>query len=276
MSEDILSEMLETTSLDSNKSKRGRYSVVGQSISEKEDQTQYYDSSSSLLSKVKSVAELIRNAKHLVVFTGAGISTSANIPDYRGPQGIWTLRDKGIEPTSIPDFQLTQPTLGHLILTKMCEMELIKFLVSTNIDNLHIRAGFPEDKISELHGNTFIEKCDTCGHVYKRSYDVTLEQSGSIINSIKDDNTKVQEHWTGKYCEEEGCNGKLLDTIVRFNEFIPQEVLEVAGRNSWNSDVSLVLGTSMRVSPANKLPIYSVKKNNGKLIICNMQITPCI
>jgi len=209
---------------------------------------------------VKELAVLIKNAKHVVVYTGAGVSTSAKIPDYRGPQGVWTLRDQGLKPTSGVTLDQAAPTLTHVALLEMHKRGLVKFLVSTNVDGLHRRSGVPQNAIAELHGNCFKESCSKCHKESLRTYDCTSHGTR-------------KDHLTGRKCEEVGCDGNLIDSIVNFGENLPESELNPAIDHSKKSDLALVLGTSMRVAPACHLP-GNCFKNKGKLVICNLQNTP--
>jgi len=137
------------------------------------------------------------------------------------------------------------------------------------VDSLHLKSGFPPNKLVELHGNAFMERCDTCGTEYTRDFDVTSKKV-----YFPDEQSTSSSHWTGRMCEKAGCVGKLMDSIVNFGEFIPQKQFEPASREAWSCDFALVLGTSLRVGPSNKLPLYSCKKNGGKLVIVNLQLTP--
>lgn len=116
------------------------------------------------------LATWIRQVKHFVAFTGAGISTSAGIPDFRGPQGVWTLRARGEFPKSRQSTLSAVPTTGHMALVGLEQAGLLKFLISQNTDGLHRRSGFPPEKLAELHGNSNLEQCRTCKREYLRDF----------------------------------------------------------------------------------------------------------
>ncbi|KAJ4835093.1 ditrans,polycis-polyprenyl diphosphate synthase [Turnera subulata] len=103
-------------------------------------------------------------SKHLVVFTGAGISTSCGIPDFRGPKGIWTLQREGkpLPEASLP-FHRAMPSITHMTLVELERAGIVKFIISQNVDGLHLRSGIPREKLAELHGNSFMEACPSCG-----------------------------------------------------------------------------------------------------------------
>lgn len=94
-------------------------------------------------SKVDEFVELIREAKHVVVHTGAGISTSSGIPDFRGPKGVWTLEERGLIPKFDVSFDTAKPTLTHMALVKLAQEGLIHYVISQNVDGLHLKSGFP-------------------------------------------------------------------------------------------------------------------------------------
>lgn len=232
--------------------------IVSTTKMTEEELKEYYDTTEELEIKVKQLADMIRNCKNLVVFTGAGVSTSAKIPDYRGPNGVWTLQDKGLSPHFEVTMEQALPTPSHMALLTMFKKEIMKFLVSTNVDGLHRRSGIPEDAMAELHGNCYKEVCSNshCGMEYLRTFDAASHQ----VN-----------HITGRKCEK--CGSPLVDNIIHFGEDLPINELKKTIQACSQSDMALVLGTSMRVSPANQFPL-EIAKQGGKMIIVNLQKTP--
>jgi len=100
------------------------------------------EASDDLGLKAKQLADLIRQSKHFIVFTGAGISTSAGIPDFRGPEGAWTLQAQGRQRTTAAVSTLQAiPTATHMALVELQNQGLMKYLVSQNCDGLHRRSG---------------------------------------------------------------------------------------------------------------------------------------
>lgn len=93
---------------------------------------------------------------------GAGISTAAGIPDFRGPNGVWTLEEKGEKPKMNVSFDLAAPTFTHMALSALIESGYVKYVVSQNIDGLHLRSGLKRASMSELHGNMFVAQCSFC------------------------------------------------------------------------------------------------------------------
>ncbi|THF96943.1 hypothetical protein TEA_027756 [Camellia sinensis var. sinensis] len=140
--------------------------------------------------QIKKLALMIQKSKHLVVFTGAGISTSCGIPDFRGPKGVWTLQreGKGVHEASL-SFHRAMPSMTHMALV---ELEKASFL------NLHLRSGIPREKLAELHGNSFKEICSKCGVEYLRDFEV------KTIGLKK----------TSRSCSDVKCGAKLKDIVL--------------------------------------------------------------
>ncbi|KAL6055358.1 ditrans,polycis-polyprenyl diphosphate synthase [Balamuthia mandrillaris] len=227
-----------------------------------EEQKEFRDTEEDVKKKAAMLSEWIVQSRCAVVYTGAGISTAADVPDYRGGQGIWTLRDKGYEPLVDIDLASKQPTASHRLITLLHQQGYVKYLISTNTDNLHRRSGFPPAALAELHGNCFIERCDNCSKTFVRP---------QRVSQVRGD------HLTGNYCEEKSCCSKrfpLRDTVVGFGENLPIRALADAEKWSEEADLTIVLGSSMRVRPSCEMPAKCVRTGAGKMVIVNLQKTP--
>jgi len=210
--------------------------------------------------KVEELATLISSSMHFVVYTGAGISTSSGITDFRGPNGVWTMQEKGEKPIQGIPFEDASPTLTHMALVALHEAGLLKFIVSQNVDGLHLKSGFPQSSLSELHGNIFKEICSVCKKEYIREKEIVT----------------IGFQKTGNTCDV--CGGALTDWILDWNDELPKEEMDRADVNSKKADLALCLGTSLQIKPACNLPIKATRKNGkverGKLVIVNLQATP--
>jgi len=198
----------------------------------------------------------------MIVYTGAGISTSAAIPDYRSKTGVWTMKEKGIEVKAEIELDQAYPTLAHNAIVELITKGYCKLVVSTNVDGLHLRSGIPKENLCELHGNCYLEYCNTCSERYLRYY--------STIKGLQDGSRAG--HFTGRNCEKEKCNGKLMDTIVHFGEALPLDHYQRACELGLKMDLAIVVGSSMRVSPSCNMPRQAVT-NGGKLVVINLQKT---
>ena len=127
------------------------------------------------------------------------------------------------------------------------------------MDGLHRKSGIPAANISELHGNTNLEVCEDCGREYLRDHRVRVA-------------AKCKEHRTGRKCESPGCPGFLKDTIINFGEKLNANLVELGQENCLNADLCLAMGSSLRVYPANGMPVATTN-NGGQLVIINLQKT---
>lgn len=241
-------------------------------IEREDEKTEFFDTEVELEKKIDVLASWLKESKHCIIFTGAGISTSTGIPDFRsgvntvlktGP-GVWELRAKGLprKPTAsfLPDMLRAIPSTAHMAIVKMHEVGLVKFTVSQNVDGLHLRSGIPGHELAELHGNTNLEKCTTCEAKYLRDFNVRTAKW-------------VHDHRTGRFCDDPKCHGQLVDSIINFGESLPSFELEESYRQAEKSDLIIVLGSSLRVNPAADIPAVAVR-HKQKLVICNLQKTP--
>jgi len=231
------------------------------------------DPENEVREKVKELANWIRKSKHCVIFTGAGISTSASIPDFRGPNGVWTLKAKGLHAESIKLEQAT-PTTCHMailgLLNHFKETDRTLYVISQNIDGLHLRSGISRKSVAELHGNSFKEICWNCSKEYLHTFDTAV---GSGIGG-KDCDICLKRvpkfcHCTPRKCS---CGSYLKDSIIHFGENLPVDALNSATKHASNADLCIVLGSSLSVSPANDMPMKT-KQNKGKVCIVNLQTT---
>jgi len=229
--------------------------------SDEEFMQERFDNEHELAEKVVRLAELVRSARHTIAFTGAGISTSAGIPDFRGPDGVWTRAAQGRAGPQGINTLTAHPTATHMALVALQKQGRLKYLVSQNCDGLHRRSGFPTAALSELHGNSNVEECEDCGQDYYRDFKCRRVAKG-------------RDHSTGRRCIREDCGGRLLEWTIDFGQDLPVRPLERAMIQGASADLCIALGSSLTVTPAADIPASVAARSDASLVIVNLQKTP--
>jgi len=226
------------------------------------------------LDDLDGVAAALRDARAIVVLTGAGISTESGIPDFRGPQGIWT-KDPAAEKRAtlqhyVADPEVrrrawqdrlhggmfsAEPNSGHVALAELERRAALHTLVTQNVDGLHQAAGSSPDIVIEIHGTVHGAKCLGCG--WRGPMEETLD--------------RVRAGETDPPCLV--CGGMLKSATISFGENLVPEDLERAQRAAAGCDVFLAAGTSLAVYPAAALPELALRAG-ATLVVANAEPTP--
>ncbi len=186
------------------------------------------------------------DSQYLVVFTGAGISTESGLPDFRGPDGVWTRQDKGLSPKQMnKPWHSVEPNAGHLSLVELQKLGKLQFLISQNVDNLHLKSGIEPSRLAELHGNMTKLRCKQCERTFDNNTDLSA-------------------------CH---CGGNFISSVVDFGQSLPQKDVELSFEHSLKSDLFIVAGSSLVVTPAADMPKEALRVDS-KLVIINQGETP--
>ena len=244
--------------------------MASTAIHKEEEKTEYFDSPEVLDQKCAKLAQLIKDSKHFVGYTGAGISTGCGIADYRsgyntcmptGPGG-WEKaalkKEYKKKAVQVPMTGAT-PSDTHMAFVELQNRGHLKYMVSQNVDGLHRLSGIHAHNLSDVHGNMNVERCEKC----------KFEQvkDGSVKNR------ELKNHYTGRTCPQAGCNGKMRDTIINFGENCDENVFDLAQQSHFAADLCLAMGSSMRLGHVTPMPI-GVAQRGGNLVIINLQKTP--
>ncbi len=218
-----------------------------------------------------ALAEMVAAAETVVVFTGAGISTESGIPDFRGPNGLW----KKITPIYYDEFvssetarledwkrrfrfrdqiAAVEPNVAHLAIGRLARSGKVSAVITQNIDGLHARAGVPDDRLIEIHGNATYATCLDCGE--RRELDeaeATITASGRAPRCA--------------------CGGLVKAAVISFGQAMPVREMERAEAAIQEADLFLAVGSSLTVQPAASLPLIA-KYQGARLVIVNGEETP--
>jgi NAD-dependent deacetylase len=217
------------------------------------------------------LARMIDQARRVVVFTGAGISTESGIPDFRSPGGVWSR----MKPIYFQEFVSdaakrreawrrtftgaagwtgASPNAGHFAVARLVAAGKVIAVITQNVDNLHQDSGVPEEKLIELHGNASYAACLDCSERHE-------------LADLKDSFLKAGEI---PYCRS--CGGLVKSATISFGQAMPAEPMARAQRASLGCDLFVVLGSSLVVYPAAGFPLIA-KRSGAQLAIVNREAT---
>jgi mono-ADP-ribosyltransferase sirtuin 6 len=208
----------------------------------------------------EKLAAMIMKARHLVGFTGAGISTESGLADFRGPDGVWTRQDKGLPPPRSRRIEDVRPNRAHIIVADLIDQGFMKFLISQNVDGLHIMSGVPVEKIAELHGNHYLMVCDHCNKK------MTCQEAGWDRRRFGPGYRRYEAVSGQPGCPN--CEGRLYSSIVNFGDPLPERDFNESMEHAEKADLMLIIGSSLVVTPAADLPLIT-KRKGGSLVIIN-------
>jgi NAD-dependent protein deacetylase/lipoamidase len=223
----------------------------------------------SLDADIRAVGALVRGANRIAVLTGAGISTESGIPDFRGPQGVWTKNPAAEKLSTLqhymndPDVRRrawqqrlqheawkAQPNAGHAALVDLERSGKLVALLTQNIDGLHQKAGSNPALVVEIHGTVHEVVCMSCGDRGPMSAALERVRSGEEDPSCR------------------ACSGILKSATISFGQNLVEEDLRRAERAALNCDLMLAIGTSLGVYPiAGVVPL--AKRARAHIVIVN-------
>ena len=215
----------------------------------------------------------LRAARRVVVLTGAGISTESGIPDFRGPNGVWTRNPEAEKLSTIQHYLAdpqvrkaswrsrlehpafgASPNAGHEALVELERHGKLHALVTQNIDGLHLRAGSSRERVIEVHGNVHQAICLGCG--WKGPMQETLD--------------RVRAGEEDPACR--ACGGILKSDTISFGQALVPEVIERALQAAQEADFMLAVGSTLQVYPvAHAVPLAT--SNGARLVIVNAEPT---
>lgn len=199
---------------------------------------------------IREVRRWVEAARRVVVLTGAGISTDSGIPDFRGPQGVWTKNPLAEKLSDIRYYMAdpevrkaawrarmdhaawtAQPNRGHLALVALERRGKLHALITQNIDELHQLAGNSPEKVIEVHGTMRKVVCMNCGW------------RGPMLQVLE----RVRAGEDDPPCR--ACGGILKSATVSFGQALDPQVMDRAMRAAVEAEVLLAVGTTLQVYP---------------------------
>ncbi|HEX6655531.1 MAG TPA: Sir2 family NAD-dependent protein deacetylase [Candidatus Limnocylindria bacterium] len=220
------------------------------------------------------VAAWLIHARSVVALTGAGISTESGIPDFRGPQGVWTRDPKAEARADISYYvanpqarreawqmrlthpaRAAHPNAGHLALAELQRLGRLQLLITQNIDGLHLAAGTSPERLVEIHGTIRDYVCLSCG-------------SRGPMDEVLD---RVRAGENDPACLS--CGGILKSATISFGQQLVPADLARAEQAAADSDLFLAIGTSLTVYPVAWLPERALA-SGARLVIINAEPTP--
>lgn len=223
---------------------------------------------------IDQVGAWLRGARSVTALTGAGISTDSGIPDFRGPQGVWTKDPKAEKLSSLQHYMAdadlrvkawqlrlehpawtAAPGPGHMALAALERNGALHHLITQNIDGLHQLAGSSEDILVEIHGTLREVMCMSCGDRADMQRALDRVRAGEADPDCR------------------SCGGILKSATISFGQELVARDVARAQRAAAECDVFLAVGTSLTVYPAAYLPQIAVA-SGAKLVIVNQQPTP--
>ena len=220
-----------------------------------------------------AAGDALARGSHIVVFTGAGISTDSGIPDYRGPNGVWTTNPKAEKMSSLehylgdPEVRMlawqnrlrsaawtASPNAGHRALVEIERHGRLEKLVTQNIDELHQRAGHDPTKVIEVHGTMWWSRCWGCHDRRPMAESLDRVRAGEVDPPCL------------------LCGGVLKSDTISFGQALVPEVIDAALVAAERDDVLLVAGSSLSVFPAANI-VPRAKSAGATVIIVNGEPT---
>jgi NAD-dependent deacetylase len=211
--------------------------------------------------------DILATKQSILVFTGAGISTESGIPDFRGPDGVWTkvdpedftidrylahreVRERSWAMRAESGAIDAAPNEGHHAVVSLWEAGVVAGVVTQNIDGLHTAAGLPESVVTELHGNARTTRCVSCGQTSPTSGVLKRISAGDVDPRCV------------------SCDGLLKVDVVFFGEAMPADAMTKALALAAECDAVLCVGSTLSVFPAAYVPITATE-TGAPLVIIN-------